>query len=98
MTLFSNNTYQGVLDRMVALFLVMSVVISVALPQKVETAEAAEETNQDIVIGLENEFHFPESETRKAGYVVQVVATSYSSDPRQTDATPCTPAMGSFDL
>ncbi|MBT4153111.1 MAG: 3D domain-containing protein [Candidatus Magasanikbacteria bacterium] len=41
---------------------------------------------------------FPESGERSARYTNWVVATAYSSDPWQTDDTPCTPAMGSFDL
>ncbi len=41
---------------------------------------------------------FPESGVRAPRYSNWVVATAYSSDPRQTDSTPCTPAMGNYDL
>lgn len=41
---------------------------------------------------------FPKSNDREPRYIRTVVATAYSSDPNQTDSTPCTPAMGSFNL
>ena len=41
---------------------------------------------------------FPKSENRAPRYIKTVLATAYSSDPRQTDDTPCTPAMGGFNL
>jgi len=40
---------------------------------------------------------FPVSEDKEARYEQWVVATAYSSDPWQTDSTPCLPAM-QFDL
>lgn len=41
---------------------------------------------------------FPEAGERPARRTLSVVATAYSSDPAQTDSTPCIPAMSSFDL
>lgn len=41
---------------------------------------------------------FPEAAQRPARRTLTVVATAYSSDPAQTDSTPCIPAMSSFDL
>lgn len=83
-----------------ALLIVVSVIISIAMPQRVETAVLAVEGDlffaQEKAVG--NDLKFPESGVREARYDMYVVATAYSSDPRQTDATPCTPAMGSFDL
>lgn len=40
---------------------------------------------------------FPVAEEREPAYTQWVVATAYSSDPWQTDSTPCIPAMN-FDL
>lgn len=41
---------------------------------------------------------FPISGEREALRTLNVFATAYSSDPWQTDSTPCLPAMASFDL
>lgn len=41
---------------------------------------------------------FPEAVERPARRTMFVVATAYSSEPGQTDNTPCIPAMSSFDL
>lgn len=41
---------------------------------------------------------FPVASERLPIRTLQVFATAYSSDPYQTDATPCIPALGSFDL
>jgi 3D (Asp-Asp-Asp) domain-containing protein len=41
--------------------------------------------------------HFPSTGDRDPAYTQWVVATAYSSDPWQTDSTPCEPAMN-FDL
>ena len=41
---------------------------------------------------------FPEAAERPARRTLYVVATAYSSEPAQTDSTPCIPAMSSFDL
>lgn len=41
---------------------------------------------------------FPEAAQRPARRTLTVVATAYSSEPGQTDNTPCIPAMSSFDL
>jgi len=51
--------------------------------------EEKTETTEDRV--------FPVSEDRTPARTITVVATAYSSDPYQTDATPCLPAM-KFDL
>ncbi len=44
------------------------------------------------------EVAFPVSADSEPRYEKWVVATAYSSDPRQTDSTPCTPAMPRTDL
>jgi hypothetical protein len=41
---------------------------------------------------------FPVAAERTPIRTLNVFATAYSSDPNQTDDTPCIPAMGSFDL
>lgn len=41
---------------------------------------------------------FPRAAERAPERALRVFATAYSSDPFQTDDTPCIPAMGSFDL
>ncbi|PIZ94574.1 MAG: hypothetical protein COX81_03300 [Candidatus Magasanikbacteria bacterium CG_4_10_14_0_2_um_filter_37_12] len=41
---------------------------------------------------------YPKSGDKEPAYDKWVVATAYSSDPRQTDSTPCGPAMSKFDL
>lgn len=41
---------------------------------------------------------FPSSGERNPRFTRVVIATAYSSDPYQTDSTPCTPAMSRFDL
>lgn len=41
---------------------------------------------------------FPLVGDRTPHYTMTAIATAYSSDPWQTDATPCIPAMGSFNL
>lgn len=48
-------------------------------------------------VSLKKDTYFPISEDNKPLYEKWVVATAYSSDPRQTDNTPCIPAMN-FDL
>ena len=41
---------------------------------------------------------FPEAEDRTPRRVIYMIATAYSSDPAQTDSTPCIPALHTFDL
>lgn len=41
---------------------------------------------------------FPVAGNREPLRTLTVIATAYSSDPVQTDDTPCTPAMWTFDL
>lgn len=41
---------------------------------------------------------FPVAADRKPMSILKVVATAYSSDPNQTDDTPCAPAMWKYDL
>lgn len=41
---------------------------------------------------------FPVAGERAPVRIIRVLATAYSSDPHQTDSTPCLPAMESFDL
>lgn len=44
------------------------------------------------------EANFPVAANRAPLRTIMVVATAYSSDPDQTDDTPCSPAMESYDL
>lgn len=62
-------------------------VLVLAVPSQVKTQEA---------LGEERAM-FPVSANRAPIGTLKVFATAYSSDPYQTDATPCIPAMN-FDL
>lgn len=50
------------------------------------------------IVDADDKSEFPISEEREPVKTRRVVATAYSSDPAQTDSTPCMPAMSSFDL
>lgn len=50
------------------------------------------------IVNADDKSEFPVSEERAPVRTRNVVATAYSSDPAQTDDTPCMPAMSSFDL
>lgn len=51
------------------------------------------ETAEDVLFD-EDVLSFPQAESREARYTLWTVATAYSSDPFQTDSSPCIPADG----
>lgn len=95
------STIYLMMERFTLGFLVTSLVLA-AVPRvdnvyaetvpvaEVQAAVVAEPVVEAPVVEV-----IPEPVTR---YAVTVVATAYSSDPWQTDSTPCTPAMHKFDL
>jgi hypothetical protein len=71
-------------------FLLMGLLVLVlAVPAQVKTQAAESE--------IETRATFPVAADRAPIRTLKVFATAYSSDPYQTDATPCIPAMN-FDL
>lgn len=56
------------------------------------------EVMADNIATADTKSEFPISEERAPIRSRMVVATAYSSDPAQTDDTPCIPAMSRFDL
>ena len=86
------STIHEYTQRSVLSFLLFALVFS-AVPH-VGTAIA--ETGANII--KVEEAAFPVSADSEPRYVKWVTATSFSSDPLQTDDGPCEPAMSRFDL
>lgn len=89
MTTYVKKTIQDVGGKM-AVGSIMVILITAMIPQISSHAFAA-------TIGTTSA-DFPVMEEIEPKYEVYTTATAYSSDPWQTDNTPCIPAMGSFDL
>lgn len=83
-----------------AVFLVTAPVSAATLQRQLVVAPQSlmTESTQDMVVAVDREPRFPVAGDREPVRTIRVIATAYSSDPNQTDATPCIPAMGSFDL
>lgn len=67
--------------------------LSLSLPGPFGQEVQAEEVAETVV-----EATFPVAEDRPPVRTLTVIATAYSSDPNQTDSTPCSPAMWKYDL
>ena len=95
---FKNKTYKKIYEAVCSLVVLIALVGSQSNPQLVNaeainpTAEFNSETA--VVGGIER---LPEIKEVAPLFTLKVVATAYSSDPWQTDSTPCQPAMN-FDL
>lgn len=85
------TTIQEYLRRAVLSFMGIALLV-IAIPY-ISPVFAAGEQGSDASV----ESAFPVSDERAPTRTITVVATAYSSDPHQTDATPCIPAMN-FDL
>ncbi len=53
---------------------------------------------EEVEAALPDALSFPVAADQEAVRTLTVVATAYSSDPNQTDDTPCAPAMWRYDL
>ena len=91
----------AIADRLTALVTIGAILFGMIPMQAVnaQTNEVVASTIPNTIINVPIVVtkDFPVSGDREARYVKIVVATSYSSDPRQTDSTPCLPAMN-YDL
>lgn len=98
MKLFSNNTYRTIVERVFTLAMVVTVIGALVAP-RTANAMVGETLKRafDQFFMIPEQTSFPTSGDRAAIKTLTVAATAYSSDPWQTDATPCLPAMN-FDL
>ena len=88
-----NKIYRVSKSAVVNLIILSLVIFSVP------RAEPVEAKFFDFLYSPAQEFSsYPTSSDKEPAYEKWVVATAYSSDPRQTDSTPCGPAMSKFDL
>lgn len=79
--------------------LVALIVLTSVFPQVVEAhAINLFEEAKATIVDEQPKAQFPQTADVKPSYEIWVLATAYSSDVAQTDATPCIPAMSTFDL
>lgn len=71
-------------------------VLTSTFPQVAGAEMSAEE--EVVVVETTEKLAFPETSEVEPSYEMWVIATAYSSDPAQTDSTPCIPAKSNFDL
>lgn len=93
-------TKQTLTKPVLMMTMALSLLVGFASPTTAQTQEVLPfmtSTVQDFLVDDEPRPTFPQSGARAKRYGMWVVATSYSSDPYQTDSTPCIPADG-FDL
>lgn len=103
--LFKKKIYKKVYEVACSLAVLGVLVGSLFNPQLVNTetnkvvANALNPFTQTLedVTGRESAVEFPEIKEVSPLRILKVMATAYSSDPWQTDSTPCKPAMD-FDL
>lgn len=103
MTLLKHISFRRA-EHILGTMMIFAIVVSLGMPSIASaisfdwsslfgnTVNAAEEA-----ISPEDSNAFPVSDERKPIRTMTVVATAYSSDPAQTDDTPCIPASG-YDL
>ncbi|KKS52756.1 MAG: hypothetical protein UV18_C0005G0190 [Candidatus Magasanikbacteria bacterium GW2011_GWC2_42_27] len=87
----NQTTMHALLQKVVMGMIVLALLIS-AVPHM-----SAVLAQTELGFEKQEEIVFPVSEDSEPRREMWVVATAYSSDPAQTDASPCTPAMN-FDL
>lgn len=107
MAIFKKKTHQHLYERALTVIAIVATLGSM-IPAQVVNAKT-----QQVVVSVvpleplesglkskdkDEQTSFPKSAPAEAAWSMTVVATAYSSDPYQTDNTPCIPAMGSFDL
>lgn len=100
MALAQKNTLaQKTVDALAVIAISASLINSLVNPNLVRAADSSTSTPvvQPVEVDQETTPE-PIKEVRKAKRTMTVVATSYSSEAAQTDATPCIPAMWKFDL
>lgn len=80
------------------LVVIISLIMALFKPNIVTTASGVLATLSDsgVITNIQTP-QFPEIGERMPIRTIWVVSTSYSSDPKQTDSTPCLPAMN-YDL
>lgn len=91
-------------NRLTALLILAALVVLAGSPQSVKAQKGSilpiDISALVLSENVENDEirQFPKSNERDPRYSTWVVASAYSSDPYQTDSTPCIPAMGNFNL
>lgn len=95
----------AVMHKSIMVIAVLAVMIGVVPIQSVKTSFRDDvisalfsKEDADGILVSEDGSGFPVIENASPRYPMWVVATAYSSDPRQTDASPCTPALQGFDM
>lgn len=98
MKLFTNSAYRNLSEKIFTVVMIVMVTGALVAPR---TAEAMVGENLkkafDEFFLITEKATFPVAGEREALRTLIVNATAYSSDPWQTDSTPCLPAMN-FDL
>jgi 3D (Asp-Asp-Asp) domain-containing protein len=89
MNIFAYNPFS---QRIVALSLVIAVIGSLIAPRAVKTEVI--DAFKPLVTMFSTVPQFPMSGAREPAKTLTVAATAYSSDPYQTDSTPCIDASG----
>lgn len=81
--------YRIHLERLITVVVMVTVIAGILTPWYVNTK------TQEVIAQtfFPEQMSFPISGDREPVYTKWVVATAYSSDPWQTDSTPCYPAM-----
>lgn len=91
-----------IIDAFISLLVVFSLTVSAVMPRvvKSESVEAASMSSGLVVLPSEinpDSVGYPAAGERDPLRSMYVIVTSYSSDPYQTDSSPCYPAMN-YDL
>lgn len=108
MNYFNKTSYQHIFETLVSYVVLAAIALS-AIPAQAVNAVTDEVMVTSILpvlsvknidlSALESETAlFPEIQPAEPKRTMWVVATAYSSDPWQTDSSPCTPAMSHFDM
>ncbi len=96
MTIIKTSIKRFVSETTLSMTMIVMLVAAAITPQVVDAQVKTIVHGIDIAYAAKAP-SFPVSGEREARRVMSVVATAYSSDPYQTDSTPCLPAMN-FDL
>ncbi len=108
MNYFHKKNYQHLFETVVSYVALLAIAVSAIPAQAVSaSSDAVVVTSLLPVFAASNEVEiateeqvtlFPEVQPATPKRTMWVVATAYSSDPWQTDNSPCIPAMTKFDL
>ncbi|MEK7644415.1 MAG: hypothetical protein AAB390_03885 [Patescibacteria group bacterium] len=102
---YKNETGKLIISLVLAAFIVNAATVApvnaltgnILLAMKDAAGSMFDSMTHNIAVA-DSKTDFPVSDEREPIRIRTVVATAYSSDPAQTDDTPCQPAMSKFNL